>query len=155
MQEHGIEVIQTAVGDRYVLEEMSLSKFNLGGEQSGHVILSDYATTGDGALTALQLMWVVNASKRTLHDLAGIVTKYPQVLINVADVDKLQVTSNAAVQAVVQAVESDLGTDGRVLLRASGTEPLIRVMVEAKTIEQAQNAAEEIATAVRANLSLL
>jgi phosphoglucosamine mutase len=134
---------------------MSLSKFNLGGEQSGHVILSDYATTGDGALTALQLMWVVNASKRTLHDLAGIVTKYPQVLINVADVDKLQVTSNAAVQAVVQAVESDLGTDGRVLLRASGTEPLIRVMVEAKTIEQAQNAAEEIATAVRANLSLL
>jgi phosphoglucosamine mutase len=155
MQEHGIDVIQTAVGDRYVLEEMSASQFNLGGEQSGHVILSDYATTGDGALTALQLMWVVNASQRTLHDLAGIVTKYPQILINVPDVDKANVNSNAQVQAVVSAVESDLGEEGRVLLRASGTEPVIRVMVEAKTIELAHRAAEEIATAVRLNLSLL
>ena len=155
MQEHGIDVIQTAVGDRYVLEEMSASQFNLGGEQSGHVILSDYATTGDGALTALQLMWVVNASQRTLHDLAGIVTKYPQILINVPDVDKANVNSNAQVQAVVSAVESELGQEGRVLLRASGTEPVIRVMVEAKTIEQARKAAEEIATAVRHNLSLL
>lgn len=155
MQEHGIDVIQTAVGDRYVLEEMSASQFNLGGEQSGHVILSDYATTGDGALTALQLMWVLNASQRTLHDLAGIVTKYPQILINVPDVDKANVNSNAQVQAVVSAVESELGQEGRVLLRASGTEPVIRVMVEAKTIELAHKAAEEIATAVRHNLSLL
>ena len=155
MQEHGIEVIQTAVGDRYVREEMSASALNLGGEQSGHVILSDYATTGDGALTALQLMWVVSASKRTLHDLAGIVTKYPQVLLNVSDVDRSQVDTNAEVQAVVAAVEAELGSKGRVLLRASGTEPLIRVMVEAQTIEQAQKSAEEIATAVRANLSLL
>lgn len=155
MAEHGIEVIQTAVGDRYVLEEMSASNFNLGGEQSGHVILSDYATTGDGALTALQLMWVISAGKRTLHDLAGIVTKYPQVLINVPNVDKSKVDSNSEVQAVVKSVEADLGDEGRVLLRASGTEPLIRVMVEAKTQDLAEAAAGQIATAVRVNLSLL
>jgi phosphoglucosamine mutase len=155
MAEHGIEVIQTAVGDRYVLEEMSASNFNLGGEQSGHVILSDYATTGDGALTALQLMWVISAGKRTLHDLAGIVTKYPQVLINVPNVDKSKVDSNSEVQAVVKSVEAELGDEGRVLLRASGTEPLIRVMVEAKTLDLAEAAAGQIATAVRVNLSLL
>jgi len=151
-QEAGLTVIETGVGDRYVLEAMREGGFTLGGEQSGHVILADHATTGDGVLTALHLLARVAQTGRSLHDLASIVQKLPQVLLNVRDVDKSRVTTDPTLLAAVAEAESDLGRTGRVLLRSSGTEPVVRVMVEAATAEQAQAVAERLAGVVKATL---
>lgn len=149
----GVRIEQTAVGDRYVLEAMRAGGFSLGGEQSGHVILSRHATTGDGLLTALHVMQWMSVSGRSLRDLASRVRRLPQVLVNVPGVDKDR-TDDAELLAAVAEEEADLGTEGRVLLRASGTEPLVRVMVEAPTQERAQAVADRLADVVRARLSL-
>ena len=149
----GVRIEQTAVGDRYVLEAMRAGGFSLGGEQSGHVILSRHATTGDGLLTALHVMQWMSVSGRSLRDLASRVRRLPQVLVNVPGVDKDR-TDDPELLAAVAAEEAELGAEGRVLLRASGTEPLVRVMVEAPTQERAQAVADRLADVVRARLSL-
>ena len=148
MKSASINVIETAVGDRYVLEAMEEKNYVLGGEQSGHIIMRNYSTTGDGLLTALHLMNAVSSTKKSLKELAGIVNKFPQILINVADVDKAKIDNSELVAAVKKA-ENDLGEKGRVLLRSSGTEPLIRVMVEAETMKQAQDIAQSLAGIVK------
>ncbi|RNF97924.1 phosphoglucosamine mutase [Streptomyces botrytidirepellens] len=152
MQREGVELVQTAVGDRYVLEEMKEHGYALGGEQSGHVIALDHATTGDGTLTGLLLAARVAATGRTLADLAGVMERLPQVLINVPDVDKSRVASSADLAAAVAEAERELGETGRVLLRPSGTEPLVRVMVEAADIDQARSVAGRLADAVKSAL---
>lgn len=154
MREHGITVRQTAVGDRYVLEDMNAGGFALGGEQSGHVIMSEYATTGDGLLTGLHLVAEMARQKKSIAELASIMTVYPQVLVNVRGVDKDRVADDDAVQAAVREVETELGDTGRVLLRKSGTEPLVRVMVEAADAESAQSYADRLSDVVRERLSL-
>ncbi|MGZ4649960.1 MAG: phosphoglucosamine mutase, partial [Kineosporiaceae bacterium] len=135
MQREGIRTVQTAVGDRYVLEEMRRGGYSLGGEQSGHVVMLDHATTGDGVLTGLQLLARVAETGRSLADLASVVQRMPQVLVNVPGVDKSRAGGDVAVAEAVAAAEADLGGTGRVLLRPSGTEPLVRVMVEAADSE--------------------
>lgn len=154
MRERGITVVQTAVGDRYVLEAMSEGGHALGGEQSGHVIMSEFATTGDGVLTGLHLVAEMARTGRSLAELASIMTVYPQVLVNVRDVDKARCADDEGVQAAVRAVEAELGSTGRVLLRASGTEQLVRVMVEAADEATAQRHADELAAVVRDRLAL-
>ncbi len=153
MREQGIEVISAAVGDRYVLEEMRKGGFTIGGEQSGHVVLSEFATTGDGALTALHLLSEMKRTGKSLAELASLVTKLPQVLINVPNVDKTAVAKAEVFDAVIR-MEKELGETGRVLLRPSGTEPLIRVMVEAATAQQAQDVAQELAQVVANHCAL-
>lgn len=153
MYAQGIQVVTTTVGDRYVLDAMREQGLNLGGEQSGHIIISDYARTGDGVLTALQLMSVMRSSGQSLSQLASVVKVLPQVLVNVPDVDKSRLDESLQIALVVASVEAELGGQGRVLLRPSGTEPLIRVMVEAKTLGLAQASAARIAEAVREHLS--
>ncbi|WP_028707917.1 phosphoglucosamine mutase [Propionicicella superfundia] len=154
MQRRGITVVQTKVGDRYVLEAMNANGFSLGGEQSGHVVLSEHATTGDGVLTGLHLASEVVRTGRPLADLAGVMTRLPQVLVNVPNVDKSLADTDEVLLAEVAAVEAELGETGRVLLRPSGTEPLVRVMVEAPTFEQAQAAASRLVDVVARRLSL-
>jgi phosphoglucosamine mutase len=154
MEARGITVVQTAVGDRYVLEEMRANGYSLGGEQSGHVIMLDHGTTGDGVLTALALAERVVSSGAPLHDLASAMQRLPQVLVNVKGVDKSRVDSDEAVQADVAAVGAELGSQGRVLLRKSGTEPLVRVMVEADTQQRAQEYADRLAAVVSDRLAL-
>jgi len=154
MQAVGIAVEQTAVGDRYVLEAMRTNAFTLGGEQSGHVILSNLATTGDGVLTAVHVAARMAQTKQTLAELAGVMTRLPQVLVNVPDVDKSRAESDPAVAQAVREAEEKLAGTGRVLLRPSGTEPLVRVMVEAPTEADARATADKIAEVVRANLTL-
>lgn len=154
MQKAGINVVETAVGDRYVLEEMRKEGYTLGGEQSGHIIFSQYATTGDGILTGMQLAAEMVASGKKLSELTSIVETYPQVLINVAGVDKSKVDSDSELQSLVAQAVSELGESGRVLLRASGTEALVRVMVEAKEMGDAQGWAERIAVVVEQRLKL-
>jgi phosphoglucosamine mutase len=153
MQTAGIELVETGVGDRYVLEAMRAGGFALGGEQSGHVVMLDHATTGDGLLTALHLLARVKASGETLAALAATVEKFPQVLVNVSGVDRTRLADATAVTAAVDAAESELAGNGRVLLRPSGTEPLIRVMVEAPTESQARAVADAIAGVVLAELA--
>jgi phosphoglucosamine mutase len=148
----GIDVKVTAVGDRYVLEEMIAGGYTLGGEQSGHVIMTRHATTGDGVLTAVQLAGQVRAAESSLGELARLVEAFPQVLVNVPEVDKSRVASDPVVVAAVRAAEAELGSSGRVLLRASGTEPLVRVMVEASTAAQAEAVANQLATVVARQL---
>jgi phosphoglucosamine mutase len=138
------------VGDRYVLEEMRAGGYSIGGEQSGHVVLADHATTGDGVLTGLHLMAQLAASGKSLADLAAVVHKLPQVLINVRVGDREAGAAAPTVQAAVALAENELGETGRVLLRPSGTEPLVRVMVEAESEEQARAVAERIAAEVAA-----
>ncbi|MEU3555971.1 phosphoglucosamine mutase [Streptomyces fragilis] len=152
MEREGIRLVRTAVGDRYVLEEMKENDFALGGEQSGHVIALDHATTGDGTLTGLLLAARVAASGRTLRDLASVMERLPQVLVNVRDVDKSRVTTSAELKAAVDEAERELGSTGRVLLRSSGTEPLVRVMVEAADIHQAESVAGRLADVVKSAL---
>ena len=150
----GIEVVATAVGDRYVLEAMRAGRFTLGGEQSGHVIMADHATTGDGVLTALHVAAAMASTGRALADLASVMTRLPQVLVNVPDVDKARADSDPVLQGEVAIASARLGDSGRVLLRQSGTEPLVRVMVEAATAEQAGEIAEHLAEVVRSTLAL-
>jgi len=153
MEQHGIAIHQTKVGDRYVLEELELSGLTLGGEQSGHIILSEYQTTGDGILTGLQLAAEVVRSGKPLAELADQMTVFPQVLLNVSGVDHKKLDANAAIADAVAQAEALLGDTGRVLLRPSGTEPLVRVMVEALDKEQAKSIADSIAQVVREQLS--
>jgi phosphoglucosamine mutase len=154
MSAAGIEVVRTQVGDRYVLEEMKKSGYTLGGEQSGHVIMSEYATTGDGILTALQVLDRMATTGSSIAELASVMTRLPQVLVNVPDVDKRRADTDAALLAAVAEAEAELGEAGRVLLRSSGTEPLVRVMVEAATADEAAAVAKQLADVVRERLSL-
>ena len=154
MESVGVKVEQTKVGDRYVLEAMSTHGFVLGGEQSGHVILSRHATTGDGTLTALQVLARMAVTGRTLKDLAAVMVRLPQVLVNVSGVDKNRAATDELLAAAVAEAETELAGSGRVLLRPSGTEQLVRVMVEARSPETAQQVAERLAGVVRNRLAL-
>ncbi len=154
MDREGIVVRQTGVGDRYVLEDMKVGGYSLGGEQSGHVVFLDHGTTGDGVLTGLMLASRVAQTGRSLAELAAVMTRLPQVLVNVKDVDKDGVEGSAPLQAAVADAERELNGAGRVLLRKSGTEPLVRVMVEAADQEQAQAVADRLAQVVKEQLSL-
>lgn len=150
MQEQGIEVKETAVGDRYVLEELNRGDFSLGGEQSGHVVLPDDCTTGDGTLTGLSIMARMAKSGKSLKELASVMTVLPQVLINVPVSDKAVILNAPEVKEAIAAAEAELGDTGRVLLRPSGTEELFRVMVEAAEKEQARKVAGKLAAVVAA-----
>ena len=154
LEEKGIKFIATAVGDRYVLEEMLAGGHLLGGEQSGHIIMSKYANTGDGLLTALQLISKLKKSGKSASELASFMKRYPQVLINVSGVAKEKLASNQVIAKAVSDVHQRLADKGRVLLRASGTEALIRVMIEAEDHSLAQELASELATLVKSELSL-
>jgi phosphoglucosamine mutase len=154
MKDAGITMLETKVGDRYVLEQIREGGYTLGGEQSGHIIFSRYATTGDGILTALMIAAESKATGKKLSELAAQMKIYPQVLINVRGVDLSRVDSDAGLQEVVREAEAELGNTGRVLLRASGTEPLIRVMVEAADQGTAHSWADRIARVVEKNLGL-
>lgn len=153
MRDAGITTVETGVGDRYVLEAMRAGGYGLGGEQSGHIILASHATTGDGLLTALQLAARVVETGRGLADLAGFVRRLPQTLVNVPGVDRTRTDDAVLVEAVAAATAS-LGDSGRVLLRPSGTEPLVRVMVEAGSQGEAERLAHELAGVVRERLAL-
>ncbi|MGO1285600.1 MAG: phosphoglucosamine mutase, partial [Brachybacterium sp.] len=154
MKEHGIVLGQTGVGDRYVLEEMNLGGYSIGGEQSGHVIIAEHATTGDGELTALHLLQRMAETGRSARELANVMTRLPQALINVKNIDKAKATIDRGVSDAIAAAEAELGEHGRVLLRPSGTEPVVRVMVEAPTDEQATEIAERLAGIVRERVGL-
>ena len=154
MEKLGITVVTTAVGDRYVLERMQRENFVLGGEQSGHIIMRQFAQTGDGILTALHLMQEIVKSGKSLAENSTLMARYPQVLVNVSGVNKNEISTNTALQSAVADITSKLGTSGRVLLRASGTEPLIRVMVEAESLEHATSYANELAALVKSELAL-
>ena len=152
MEADGVAVVKTAVGDRYVLENMLVNNYSLGGEQSGHVILREFSNTGDGLLTALQVMQVVVKSKKSLSELASKMQKYPQVLINVKDVKREKLAASNKISDYIADQEKTLGSNGRILVRASGTESLIRVMVEAKEMQTAQKIADSLAELVRSEL---
>ncbi|BCU52893.1 phosphoglucosamine mutase [Staphylococcus auricularis] len=154
LENEGIESSKTKVGDRYVVEEMRRGGYNLGGEQSGHIIMMDYNTAGDGLLTAVQLAAVIKMTGKKLSQLADQMKKYPQSLINVRVTDKHGVTDNIEVQAEMEKVESEMNGEGRILVRPSGTEPLVRVMVEASTDEEAESYAQRIADVVEAQMGL-
>ena len=154
LEQNGILSKQTAVGDRYVVEEMKAGGYNLGGEQSGHIIFLDYNTTGDGLLTGLQLVNIMNMTKKPLSELAGEMKKFPQKLVNIRVTDKHGVTDNDKISSVIQEVEAEMGGNGRILVRPSGTEPLVRVMAEAPTAEQCAEYVERIASVVREEMGL-
>lgn len=154
MKSAGINVVTTAVGDRYVLEQMLAGDFSLGGEQSGHLIIREHAGTGDGILTALALAQEVVSSGKSLAELASAMQRFPQVLINVAGVAKEKLAQSTVISDAVAAAEKTLGDEGRVLLRASGTETLIRVMVEASSDNLAQEIASSLAAVVKAELGI-
>lgn len=149
LRKEGISTSETAVGDRYVMEEMRKNSYILGGEQSGHVIFLNYSTTGDGLLTALQLLQAVKESGAPLSQLAAKVTKYPQVLVNVRVKEKNGWREDPIVQAAMAKVEAELGDKGRILVRPSGTEPIIRVMVEGENEQKMKEYAQSIAEAIR------
>lgn len=153
MQEHGIRTVQTKVGDRYVLEEMNEHGFSLGGEQSGHVIMRDFATTGDGILTGINLVSEMARTGKSLAELASVMTVFPQTLVNVRGVDHHGLGEDAAIAAAVADAESTLGSTGRVLLRPSGTEPMVRVMVEAADQAISDRMAHALADVVRERLT--
>ena len=150
----GIQSVPTAVGDRYVVEEMKKNGFNLGGEQSGHIIFLDYNTTGDGLLTGLQLVNIMKATKKTLSELAADMKKYPQKLVNVRVTDKHHVTDNEKVKEIIEQVEAEMNGNGRILVRPSGTEPLVRVMAEAPTEELCKDYVDRIVSVVKAEMEL-
>lgn len=154
MADHGVHLIETKVGDRYVLEALAEHRLALGGEQSGHIIFSEHATTGDGILTGLQLAAEMARTGRSLAELADVMTVFPQVLVNVRGVDRTALEGDAVIAAAVAAEEALLGDSGRVLLRASGTEPMVRVMVEAADQATAEQVAERLADVVRAQLAV-
>jgi phosphoglucosamine mutase len=153
MRSAGVTVEQTRVGDRYVLEAMKAGGHTLGGEQSGHVVMSEHATTGDGVLTAIHLMNRMATTGKTLAELGSVMSRLPQVLVNVTGVDKARADSDPALIAAVAAAEQDLGRSGRVLLRPSGTESMVRVMVEAETYEAANDIAHRLVDVVRSSLA--
>lgn len=152
MKSADIRVEITGVGDRYVLEKMNEKDYSLGGEQSGHLIMREFATTGDGILTALALAQEVIKSGKTLQELAAMMVRFPQVLVNVKNVEKDRLESSQKIKDAVTAAEVKLGEHGRVLLRASGTEPLVRVMVEAQSDNLASEIANDLAKVVQAEL---
>ncbi|BAM46372.1 phosphoglucosamine mutase [Amphibacillus xylanus NBRC 15112] len=154
LEERGMKSDKTDVGDRYVVEEMRRGGYNLGGEQSGHIIFLDYITTGDGMLTALQLLDIMKETGKTISELAAQMVKFPQVLKNIEVVDKHQVFVDQRVQDVIAKVEADLGDQGRVLVRPSGTESLVRVMVEASTIEQCHESVDQVVKVIEDVLGL-
>jgi phosphoglucosamine mutase len=154
LRRHALGIIQTKVGDRYVLEAMKAGGYSLGGEQSGHVIMSDHATTGDGILTALHVLERLARTGSTLTELASVVTRMPQVLVNVSGVDVARADADPVLLDAVAEAETELGDSGRVLLRSSGTEPLVRVMVEASSAGHAQAVADRLAGVVRRQLAL-
>lgn len=154
MRDAGIEMVETKVGDRYVLEAMREGGYTLGGEQSGHIIFSAHATTGDGILTGLKLAAKIRGTGKSLRELASVMQTYPQVLVNVPNVDRSLVDSDHELQRIVAQASAELGDRGRVLLRASGTEPLVRVMVEAEDEGTAHSWAERIANLVSKRLAL-
>jgi phosphoglucosamine mutase len=152
MQEAGIRLLEAPVGDRYVLEQMTEHGAMLGGEQSGHVIFRDHGTTGDGLVTAARFLSLARRRGVSVGEMAGVMRRFPQILVNVEVVRRGALSDAEGVWAAVRAVEADLGSTGRVLVRASGTEPLVRVMVEAETQELARRHAEALASLVRAEL---
>jgi phosphoglucosamine mutase len=154
MKDAGIDMIETKVGDRYVLEQIREGGFTLGGEQSGHIIFSRFATTGDGILTGLMIASEVKRTGKSLQELAAQMKTYPQVLINIKGVDKSRVDSDPGLQEIVKEAEAELADTGRVLLRASGTENLVRVMVEAADEGTAHSWADRIARVVEKNLAI-
>ncbi|WP_071458844.1 phosphoglucosamine mutase [Bacillus massilinigeriensis] len=154
LEANEINTAQTAVGDRYVVEEMKKSGFNLGGEQSGHIIFLDYNTTGDGLLTGLQLVNIMKVTNKRLSELAAEMKKFPQVLVNVRVKDKYHVTDNEKVKEVIEAVEGEMGGNGRILVRPSGTEPLVRVMAEAPSEELCRSYVNRIVSVVESEMGL-
>ncbi|MFB2572017.1 phosphoglucosamine mutase [Micrococcus sp. IITD107] len=154
MQREGVQLVETKVGDRYVLAGMKYGDYSLGGEQSGHVIFSDFATTGDGVLTGLQIGARMAATGKSLAELAAVMERLPQVLINVKGVDKSRAATDPELHAAVESAEQRLGETGRVLLRPSGTEPVVRVMVEAADESVARREAEDLAAVVQRELAL-
>jgi len=154
LESHGLNSDKTKVGDRYVVEEMRSGGYSLGGEQSGHIIMMDYNTTGDGLLTGVHLAAIVKESGKKLSKLAAQVETFPQELVNVRVTDKYNVVNNDKVSAKIDEVEKDMDGNGRVLVRASGTEPLVRVMVEAETEELADQYSNDIAEVVKAEMGL-
>ena len=150
MAEAGIDVVETPVGDRYLIAAMLDGKYVLGGEQSGHIIMLDHASTGDGMLTGVQLLAQrPRAAASSLADLARVMTRYPQVLVNVHGVDKAKAAGSVMLSSAVAAARAELGESGRVLVRPSGTEPAVRVMVEAVDSVQARMVADRLADVVR------
>ncbi|RSD21172.1 phosphoglucosamine mutase [Mesobacillus subterraneus] len=154
LEANGIQSVQTAVGDRYVVEEMKKNGYNLGGEQSGHIIFLDYNTTGDGLLSGLQLANIMKATKKPLSELANEMKKFPQVLVNIRVTDKHHVTDNEKVKAVIDQVEAEMNGNGRILVRPSGTEPLVRVMAEAPSAELCEEYVSRIAAVVEEEMGL-
>jgi len=154
LDESGIKSDKTDVGDRYVVEEMRKGGYNLGGEQSGHIVFLDYITTGDGMLTALQLLEIMKETGKPISELAAKMKKFPQVLKNIEVVDKHQVFIDQRVQDVIEKVETEMGDEGRVLVRPSGTESLVRVMVEAPTIERCHEVADQVVAVIEDVLGL-
>ncbi|MER1986216.1 MAG: phosphoglucosamine mutase [Solibacillus sp.] len=154
IEENGMTSVQTAVGDRYVVEEMRANGYNVGGEQSGHIVFLDFNTTGDGLLTGIQLVNIMKVTGLKLSELAAEMTIFPQELVNVRVTDKHAVTQNDKVAAIITEVETDMAGNGRVLVRPSGTEPLVRVMVEAVTEEACKTYVNKIADVVRAEMGL-
>jgi phosphoglucosamine mutase len=154
MRREGVTVLQTGVGDRYVLERMRAGGYSLGGEQSGHVIVSEFGTTGDGLLTGLLLLSRMAQTRRPLDSLAAVMQRLPQVLVNVPGVDKSRAADDVELTAAVEQAEAGLAGEGRVLLRPSGTEALVRVMVEAPDAARAQAVADHLAGVVRERLAL-
>lgn len=154
LEAHNMTSVKAAVGDRYVVEEMKKNGYNLGGEQSGHIIFLDYNTTGDGLLTGLQLVNIMKVTGKKLSELAAEMTIYPQKLVNIRVTDKHAVTQNEQVAQVIAEVEAEMSGNGRVLVRPSGTEPLVRVMVEATTREECESYVNRIADVVKIEMGL-
>jgi phosphoglucosamine mutase len=152
LRDEGITMFRCAVGDKYVMEEMLARKLSLGGEQSGHVIFSEYLFTGDGLATSLHVLRTIGATGRRLSDLASDLTSYPQVLVNVPVKRKVDLSTVSTVAAVMSDVEARLAGNGRLLVRYSGTEPLLRVMIEGRDQTEIAKWADEIATVVRQHL---
>ena len=154
LEKAGLTVVTTQVGDRYVAEEMRKEDYNFGGEQSGHMIFRDFNTTGDGMLSGIQLLHIMKESGKKLSELASEITEYPQKLVNIRVANKNGAMDVPAIKAAIDQAEAEMNGDGRILVRPSGTEPLLRVMAEAPTVEKVNYYVEKIAAVVRAKIGL-
>jgi phosphoglucosamine mutase len=154
LEENGVKSVQTAVGDRYVVEEMKKTGYNLGGEQSGHIIFLDYNTTGDGMLSAIQLVNIMKVTKKSLSQLASEMKKFPQLLVNVKVQDKYKVMENEQIVGAINEAEAEMNGNGRILVRPSGTEPLVRVMAEAPTEEDCRKIVDRIVEVVTKEMGI-